>query len=134
MATKLAHPQITEIPNTEPGATPGLWNTRYYEIDENFEAIASYTPVGKSTTAADGRKFHRRPDPPLRPSISRISSSRRVHLSSSASRLKTRPPIRRLTLPIRAQRRSISTVRPYRQTISKRIATISSFMTAPAGY
>ena len=41
MATKLPHVTITEIPNTSPGATPGLWNTRYYEINEIFDALSS---------------------------------------------------------------------------------------------
>ena len=52
MATKLPHVTITEIPNTSPGATPGLWNTRYYEINENFDALSSYSPVGDCSTAA----------------------------------------------------------------------------------
>jgi hypothetical protein len=30
---------ITPIPDTAPSATPSLWNTRYTEIDENFDAI-----------------------------------------------------------------------------------------------
>ena len=37
MAITLPHSAITEIPNTEPAATPALWNTRYNEIDVNFE-------------------------------------------------------------------------------------------------
>lgn len=32
----LPHPNISQIPNTEPDAVPALWNTRYTEIDENF--------------------------------------------------------------------------------------------------
>jgi len=32
----LTHPKITQIPQTEPYATPALWNTRYDEIDSNF--------------------------------------------------------------------------------------------------
>ena len=52
MAITLPHSAITEIPNTEPAATPALWNTRYNEIDENFERLATYTPVGTSSTAA----------------------------------------------------------------------------------
>lgn len=35
----LPHITITPIPDTEPDATPDLWNTRYSEIDENFAAI-----------------------------------------------------------------------------------------------
>ncbi len=52
MATKLPHVTITEIPNTSPGATPSLWNTRYYEINENFDALSSYSPVGDCSTTA----------------------------------------------------------------------------------
>lgn len=52
MAITLPHSAITEIPNTEPAATPALWNTRYNEIDDNFERLATYTPVGTSSTAA----------------------------------------------------------------------------------
>ena len=52
MATQLVHSKITEIPNTEPAATPALWNTRYTEIDENFNRLASFHPVGTSSTAA----------------------------------------------------------------------------------
>ena len=52
MAITLPHSAITEIPNTEPAATPALWNTRYNEIDGNFERLATYTPVGTSSTAA----------------------------------------------------------------------------------
>ncbi len=32
---------ITPIPATEPDAVPSLWNTRYSEIDENFESLDS---------------------------------------------------------------------------------------------
>lgn len=35
----LPHYPITPIPDTAPSATPSLWNTRYSEIDENFDAI-----------------------------------------------------------------------------------------------
>ena len=52
MAITLPHSAITEIPNTEPAATPALWNTRYNEIDDNFKRLATYTPVGTSSTAA----------------------------------------------------------------------------------
>ena len=52
MATQLVHQKITEIPNTEPAATPALWNTRYDEIDENFDRLAAFHPVGTSSTAA----------------------------------------------------------------------------------
>lgn len=30
---------ITKIPNNEPDAVPSLWNTRYEEIDENFDDL-----------------------------------------------------------------------------------------------
>ncbi|WP_027390855.1 hypothetical protein [Chrysiogenes arsenatis] len=32
---------ITPIPNDEPDAVPSLWNTRYVEIDQNFNALDS---------------------------------------------------------------------------------------------
>lgn len=35
----LPHANITQIPNNEPDAVPGLWNTRYDEIDDNFEYL-----------------------------------------------------------------------------------------------
>jgi len=35
----LPHPKITQIPQTEPYATPALWNTRYDEIDKNFKDL-----------------------------------------------------------------------------------------------
>ena len=52
MAYTLPHPSISEIPNTEPAAEPNLWNTRYQEIDENFERISGFNPVAQCTTAA----------------------------------------------------------------------------------
>lgn len=52
MAYTLPHPTITAIPNTEPAATPNLWNTRYTEIDENFERIKVFNPVAECATAA----------------------------------------------------------------------------------
>lgn len=53
MAVQLTHQKITEIPNTEPAATPALWNTRYREIDQNFESLASFNPAGVCDSAAD---------------------------------------------------------------------------------
>lgn len=35
----LPHQQITPIPNDEPDAVPSLWNTRYEEIDSNFQNL-----------------------------------------------------------------------------------------------
>lgn len=35
----LPHNKITPIPNNEPDATPSLWNTRYQEINENFQDL-----------------------------------------------------------------------------------------------
>jgi hypothetical protein len=35
----LIHENITPIPATEPDAVPELWNTRYEEIDDNFENL-----------------------------------------------------------------------------------------------
>ncbi|MGL5289807.1 MAG: hypothetical protein ACRC9N_10080 [Aeromonas sp.] len=39
---------ITPIPNTEPDAVPALWNTRYEEIDENFEYLATKSDEAES--------------------------------------------------------------------------------------
>jgi hypothetical protein len=36
MASRIPHPNITKIPETEPDAVPELWNSTYREIDENF--------------------------------------------------------------------------------------------------
>jgi hypothetical protein len=36
----LPYVAITPIPNNEPDAVPGLWNTRYLEIDANFGNLA----------------------------------------------------------------------------------------------
>lgn len=52
MTVQLKHSKITEIPNTEPAATPALWNTRYNEIDANFKCLAEFQPVGTSATPA----------------------------------------------------------------------------------
>ena len=52
MAYTLPHPSITEIPNTEPAATPNLWNTRYQEINENFERVQGFNPVAECSTEA----------------------------------------------------------------------------------
>ena len=35
----LIHEHITPIPDTNPTVTPGLWNSRYVEIDDNFVNI-----------------------------------------------------------------------------------------------
>ena len=35
----LPHPNITRIPDNEPDAVPSLWNTRYDEIDQNFQNL-----------------------------------------------------------------------------------------------
>lgn len=43
----LPHANITQIPNNEPDAVPGLWNVRYVEIDDNFE----YLEVQRSSHA-----------------------------------------------------------------------------------
>lgn len=37
----LPHNSITPIPNNEPDAVPALWNTRYQEIDANFDDLDS---------------------------------------------------------------------------------------------
>jgi len=39
----LPNPNITPLPNNEPDAVPALWNTRYDEIDENFNSIDQRT-------------------------------------------------------------------------------------------
>ncbi len=38
-ASRLPRERITPLPNNEPIALPSLWNTRYSEIDENFDTI-----------------------------------------------------------------------------------------------
>lgn len=43
MAIVLPHKTITAIPDTEPPAVPDLWNTRYDEIDENFERLSTFS-------------------------------------------------------------------------------------------
>ena len=52
MAFNYPHAKITEIPNTEPAATPNLWNTRYTEINENFDRVKDFNPVAECATAA----------------------------------------------------------------------------------
>ena len=41
----LINEHITPIPDTDPDAIPSLWNTRYDEIDENFEGLDGRTEV-----------------------------------------------------------------------------------------
>lgn len=48
----LPHATITPLPNTEPDATPSLWNTRYEEIDENFQNHESRLESAESTLSA----------------------------------------------------------------------------------
>lgn len=48
----LPYIQITPIPNTEPDATPALWNTRYSEIDQNFAALDSVASSSAAELAA----------------------------------------------------------------------------------
>lgn len=48
----LPHPTITPIPNTEPDATPSLWNARYEEIDDNFSDHESRVASVESTLSA----------------------------------------------------------------------------------
>lgn len=51
----LKHTNITPIPNNEPDAIPALWNTRYDEIDENFQDLDSRTStVEKEVIEARG--------------------------------------------------------------------------------
>lgn len=55
MSFTYPHPAITPIPNNDPYATPGLWNIRYTQINENFEAVKqalsglSYVPLAGGT-------------------------------------------------------------------------------------
>lgn len=53
MTLYLPHQNITAIPDTEPEAVPELWNSRYREIDENFQRLANYTGFGQCETGAD---------------------------------------------------------------------------------
>lgn len=48
----LPHPQITPLPNTEPDAVPDLWNTRYQQIDENFDNLDGRTEAVENEIAA----------------------------------------------------------------------------------
>ena len=48
----LPRTNITPIPNNEPDAVPSLWNTRYQEIDENFESLDGRTGVIESEIEA----------------------------------------------------------------------------------
>lgn len=48
----LPHNTITPIPNNEPDAVPSLWNTRYQEIDENFDNLDGRTKAVENEIAA----------------------------------------------------------------------------------
>lgn len=48
----LPNSTITPIPNNEPDAVPGLWNTRYTEIDENFVYLESQRSSHASTISS----------------------------------------------------------------------------------
>jgi hypothetical protein len=48
----LPHNTITPIPNNEPDAVPSLWNTRYQEIDENFDNLDNRTEAIESEIQA----------------------------------------------------------------------------------
>lgn len=48
----LPHNTITPIPNNEPDAVPSLWNTRYQEIDENFDNLDGRTEAIENEIAA----------------------------------------------------------------------------------
>ena len=52
MAFNYPHAKIKEIPNTEPAATPILWNERYEQINENFDRVKDFNPVAECDTAA----------------------------------------------------------------------------------
>ena len=47
----LPNQTITKIPDTEPAATPGLWNSRYDEIDENFAHHEGIIAAGSNELA-----------------------------------------------------------------------------------
>lgn len=48
----LPHPNITPIPDNEPDAVPSLWNTRYAEIDENFQNHETRVGAAETEIAA----------------------------------------------------------------------------------
>lgn len=48
----LPHANITQIPNNEPDAVPGLWNVRYDEIDDNFEYLEGQRSSHASSISA----------------------------------------------------------------------------------
>ena len=48
----LPNQNITPIPNNEPDAVPSLWNTRYQEIDENFDNLDNRTEAIESEIQA----------------------------------------------------------------------------------
>lgn len=50
----LPHGTITPIPDNNPDAVPALWNTRYDEIDENFNSLDERT-TGVEAEVADAR-------------------------------------------------------------------------------
>lgn len=51
----IPHLNITPIPNNEPDAVPALWNTRYTEIDENFQNLDTrQTAIESEVIAARG--------------------------------------------------------------------------------
>lgn len=57
LAGTLPYSSISPIPNTEPPATPSLWNERYEQIDANFKALREwidlYVPlIGGTITGA----------------------------------------------------------------------------------
>ncbi|MCM1128926.1 MAG: hypothetical protein NC211_03485, partial [Alistipes senegalensis] len=45
--------KITKIPNNEPPAVPELWNSRYREIDANFEELAKGISSISETAATE---------------------------------------------------------------------------------
>lgn len=53
----LPHQQITPIPNTEPEAVPSLWNTRYSEIDENFNYLNKRLENESSLMSPDPERY-----------------------------------------------------------------------------
>jgi hypothetical protein len=53
----LKHQTITPLPNDKPDAVPELWNSRYREIDENFQGLDVQVEAAKATVADYGKRI-----------------------------------------------------------------------------
>ena len=51
MPVKIPYASITQIPKTNPAATPSLWNSRYTQIDQNFAALSEYVDFSECSSA-----------------------------------------------------------------------------------